>query len=352
MRNMKVSTSFFSWLCWTVVALAPQVSYADFYDTQSMSMFGQAGDYDYESDELFEEECLVDSHPAILPMIFDCGPFSGDIFAGYDIFRSLPEGSWEGNTGALIGFNLGFPVSWGDCNMFGAQIGASYGIYDWSGRGFTPQPHGNGEVQQQAFLTFGASKMSPYCCGVNYGLVLDWQFNKNASVFGLNPSLGQVRGQVGFEANEWDEFGFWATAHVNSSTKSTFGVPVKFQAINQFNLFWRRDYLNCARTMLWVGLPYGDGLFYRTGRAGRWILGGSFKVPLTDCFSIEGHASYMRAKKNNAIIESENYASNICIGISYSFGHPRGSQPDCFDLRPYMPLADNSSFIVDTNLNN
>src|SRR5689334_12837239 len=61
-------------------------------------------------------------------------PVGGDVALAWDYFRSLPDGSWAGNSGAFSSVNLavGIPKKrYG----FGAQVGGSYGLYDWDARG-------------------------------------------------------------------------------------------------------------------------------------------------------------------------------------------------------------------------
>jgi hypothetical protein len=84
---------------------------------------------------------------------------------------------------------------------------------------------------------------------------------------------------------------------------------------------------------------------YTSGRAGLYTLGARFRAPLTRALSIIGHGAYMAARSGPAAQESRNYAANICFGLNYSFGGCKSGQ------RPYLPLADNSTFLVDTNLN-
>ena len=48
--------------------------------------------------------------------------------------------------------------------------------------------------------------------------------------------------------------------------------------------------------MLWVGTPYRRGLMYTSSRAGRYIVGASFRAPLTKALSVIGHGVYMGAK--------------------------------------------------------
>ena len=269
-------------------------------------------------------------------------PVGGDVALALDYFRSLPDGSWNGNTGIFSSLNLalGFP---GQKRGFGAQAGGSYGVYDWDGRGSVPG--GSKALQQQGFLTLGLFRRTPDCKGLNAGLVYDFMFNKKFGVFGTNPQLAQLRGQLGYLCEGRNEFGFWGTYDTQSSHRDPDEIPLKFRAVCQANLFWCHYFKNNGQTTLWAGTPYRRGLMYTDGRAGRYIFGGSFRAPLTKALSIIAHGSYMAARNDPATIESKNYAANVCFGVNYSFGGCEPSQ------RPYLALADNSNFIVDTNLN-
>jgi hypothetical protein len=267
----------------------------------------------------------------------------GDAAVAFDYFRSLPDGSWTGNNGAFTSLNLavGLPK---EKYGLGVQMGGSYGLYDWDGRGSNLT--GNRKaLQQQGFLTVGLFRVTPYCSGFNGGIVYDVMFNKHFGVFALDPIIGQLRAQTSYLIQGSNELGVWGTVDTQTSHKETSEIPVKFRAVCQANLFWTYYYKNRAQTTLWAGTPYRKGLMFTSGRAGRYIVGASFKAPLTQAWSVVGHATYMAAHPGPAAQESQNYAANVCFGINYSFGGCKAGQ------RPYLPLADNSNFIADTNLN-
>lgn len=269
--------------------------------------------------------------------------FGGDAAIALDFFRSLPDGSWAGNSGAFASLNLALGTS-KEHYGFGGQLGGSYGLYDWDGRGSNITENTKA-FQQQAFITGGLFRMAPDCSGFNAGLVYDLMFNKKFGVFALDPLIGQLRGQLGYLIQGGNEVGLWSTVDTQTSHKETSQIPVRFRAICQANLFWSHYFKNNAQTMVWVGTPYRRGLMYTSGRAGNYIVGASFRAPLTSTLSIVGHGAYMGSHGNPAILKSRNYAANICFGLNYSFGNCKTEQ------RPYLPLADNSNFLVDTNLN-
>jgi hypothetical protein len=265
----------------------------------------------------------------------------GEATIAFDFFRSLPEGSWAGNSGAFASLNGAVRE---EQYGMGAQLGGSYGLYDWDGRG-SNTPGNTTAFQQQAFITGGPFRMTSECSGLNAGVVYDLMLNKKFGVFALNPIIGQVRGQIGYLIRAENEVGFWGTVDTQTAHKETSQIPVRFRAICQANVFWTHYFKNTAQTMVWIGTPYRRGLMYTSGRAGNYIVGASFRAPLTSTLSIVGHGSYMGARANPAIQKSRNYAANVSFGLNYSFG------PCNREQRSYLPLADNSNFLVDTTLN-
>lgn len=275
-------------------------------------------------------------------------PIAGEISLDVDSWRGIPEGTWQNNFGVLGSINLGMPLPYLSCYDFGFQVGGSYGAYDWSGRGSSLNHQRN--IQHQAFLTVGVFRRTPYCAGFNIGLATDWMFNKNFGVFALNPIISQLRweGSYSFPCNS--EFGLWGTLNTNTSHKSINEFPIAFRAISQVNLFWRHFYENCSQTMLWLGMPYQNGLMFRNRLPGKVILGASFKVPLTERLSIDGHAVYMHPRPPSGPAGSRTYASNVCFGITYAF-FCGNTCDQCLDYTPYFPVANNSLFLTDSNFN-
>lgn len=272
-------------------------------------------------------------------------PIVGEVNLAYDQFRGLPEGTWNGNTGALIGANFGASLF----DMFGVQVGGSYGVYDWYGRGDVVT-NDAGAVQQQAFATGGIFRRDTCCNGIQGGVVVDWMFNKNLGVFALNPSIGQVRFQVGYLWEGTDEFGVWGTTNINTDHKSSFQVPVAFRAISQVSLFWRHIFENSAEAMVWAGAPYNTSLMFSGKRVGAYLIGACLRAPLTSNLDLEAHGVYM-GPTGNTHTHFRNYDSNICIGLSYRFGSGCQSCQEERLARPYMPIANNSNFLVDTSVN-
>ena len=263
--------------------------------------------------------------------------YSLELNTSYDYFRGLPEGSWNGNSGALVAANGGICLF--DC--IAVQAGGSYGVYNWDGHEnvvFDSRSH----VEQIGFITAGLS--SSYN-GWNGGVVYDRLFTQHFGIYNLNPSIDQLRFQAGYTFCS-DELGIWGTLDLTRCHKKALGLPVSFKAIGQMNAFWTHVFENCAKTTVWLGMPYRSGLMFPHQKAGNFIAGFSFRVPLTCQFVLEGNGSYMAGRHSHERVQSRNYGSNICVGITYLF-----SDDSEYCSAPYMAIANHSNFFVDTNVN-
>lgn len=269
-------------------------------------------------------------------------PFGGTAGLAYDHFRSTPEGDWDGNIGGVWNMNLAAKVPYMECFGAGVQIGGSYGIYDWSGRGSNVSGNPR-EVQQQGFVTSALTIESPYFLDFNGAIAFDWMMNRNFGVFALPCGISQFRFQGGFVYN-CNEFGVLGTVDTHTCHRHVAGVPVSFRAVSYASFYWQRYYENSARTMLWAGAPYKRSLMFSKGRAGKYLVGASFDVPLTNCLSIVGHGVYMQGHSTRTPFQSRTNAANISIGIDYRFGS------GCDAPLPYLSIGNNSNFIVDTSL--
>jgi len=268
-----------------------------------------------------------------------CSPVGVDLSLGLDDYRGIYSGSWNGSFGALSALNLTYPVG----NSFSAQLAGSYGLYDWAGRASTPFKNSK-TFQQQGFATVAASWQT---CGRgwNAGIAYDWMFNKNFGEFAVNPCFDQVRGQLGYLFGGGNELGAWGTYGIRKAHATSQSVPLKFKGISQVNVFWVHYFKDRGYGMLWAGTPYQRGLLYSDGRAGNYIFGAQFSIPVTCSLSIEGHGSYMGPRGKSGVVPSKNYGADLYFGITYSFGKQR------IVKTPYMTLANNSNFMADTNQN-
>jgi hypothetical protein len=267
-------------------------------------------------------------------------PVEVDLTLALDDFRDIGSGSCNDSFGALAALNFFIPLP----ASFSTQLAGSYGLYDWAGRSST-QFKNSKTWQQQGFITVAASRVTPYDCGLNVGVAYDWVLNKNFGLFAVNPFFDQIRGQFGYLFRGGNEIGAWGSYGIRTVDEESQSIPLQFKGISQVNLFWCHYFKSCGYGMLWLGTPYQRGLMYTAGRAGRFIFGAQFSVPVTSSLSIEGHGSYMAPRGGSGVVPSRNYGTNLCFGITYSFGNCRTAKS------PYMTLANNTNFMTDTNQN-
>lgn len=269
-------------------------------------------------------------------------PVEGEVTVAFDMFRGTPDFSFQENTGAYISANFGMPVplceDWG----LGFQLGGSYGVYDWYGRTEADVNH----AQQQGFLTTGLFRRSACECGINLGLVYDVMFNDNLGHRAHSPTLQQLRFKGGYNLDACNEVGVWGTANLGSVSERVDANHFKYRAIGQINLFWQHNFDNCAYVMAWAGLPYTSSLAYTSGRSGSYLFGSRFSVPLDCRWKVSGHFSYMGSRHGAGQEGARGYGANAAIGLTYAFGIP-SSSCTCTDIRPYLPVADNTDFLVD-----
>jgi hypothetical protein len=267
-------------------------------------------------------------------------PVEIDLSLGLDDFRGIYSGSWQNAFGALSALNLTVPVAY----SFSAQLAGSYGLYDWAGRSSTPFKNSK-TLQQQGFITIASSWQTKSRSGWNAGVAYDWMLNKNFGLFAVDPRFDQVRGQLGYLFKGGNELGAWAAYGIQTDHKHSQNIPLKFRGISQVNLFWSHYFKTHGYAMLWVGTPYRRGLRYTSGRAGRFIIGAQFSIPVTHSLSIEGHGSYMDPREGSGVVPAKNFGANLYFGITYAFGKRRIAKS------PYMTLANNTNFLADTNQN-
>lgn len=267
-------------------------------------------------------------------------PVGVDLTVALDDFRGIYSGSWQNSFGALTAINFSVPFR----RSFSAQLGGSYGLYQWAGRGSTPFKNSK-TLQQQGFVTIAASRQTTGEFGWNAGIAYDWMLNKNFGLFAVDPSFDQIRGQLGYLFKGRNELGIWGSYGIRKAHEESQNIPLKFKGISQINLFWSHYFKTHGYAMLWVGTPYQRGLMYTSGRAGHFIIGAQFSVPITHSLSIDGHGSYMGPRGGSGVVPSKNYGADLYLGVTYSFGKRRTAKSS------YMTLANNSNFMADTNQN-
>jgi hypothetical protein len=284
------------------------------------------------------------------PVCEDCPRFSYYAFVGYDAWKGTADGAW-GHYGLHTGLNLGTKLgALSDWTGIGFQAGGSVGIYDWSGSDY--RAVNETESLTQGFLTYGlfrrASEQSRWCGAV----VHDWMVSHNFSVFAENPTLGQIRGQVGYALNGNHEIGLWGAVRERTETIDVDGFgPVSWRAVNQVSFYWHYRFQFGADTTISVGIPETERLA-GDGSLGDYIAYAAANMPLNHYSSMYTLISYMHPSASAGVSGAREDAWALLIGVSL---YPRRNAlagniaGQCW--APMMPVANNGNFFVDASAN-
>ncbi len=268
---------------------------------------------------------------------------------GYDSFRGVSDDSWQ-NNGIHAGFNYGTRLGkFSELTGIGFQIGGTIGIYDWAGTDY--RPANQDKAQTQGFVTYGLFRKANENCRWSAAVVQDWMINNNFGEYSENPTLSQVCAQVGYAANAWNEFGIWRACRTSEATSNISGLgPTTWRGVNQLNPYWHYKWgPGGADTTIWVGVPEHTRLA-GGGSLGDYIAGALANVPLSDRVGLYTLVTYMHQSSSAGAVGSTEEAWNFTTGLSF---YPRRNARtgtvagQCW--MPQLPVANNGTFLVDTN---
>jgi hypothetical protein len=266
-------------------------------------------------------------------------------FAGLDSFKGVSDGSYQSNFGAVTGLNASLPVPGLSDYGIGWQLGTSYGVYDFDGRIYAP--NNRTRSQQQIFVTTGFFRKAAEGQRLSAGLVYDWMINDQWGVYGTSPTLGQWRGQIEYSLSECNAIGVWGCARDLASRQEVLRVPVDSRAISQVNLFWHHKFDSGADSWLWAGAPESTRLG-GDASLGTWMVGANVQVPLSDRLALYGNGSYFRPSAAAGAVASVESGYDVGMGVVWYFGrHAVNHSINGACWLPYMPVANNSTFLVD-----
>ncbi|HWB08492.1 MAG TPA: DUF6666 family protein [Pirellulales bacterium] len=274
----------------------------------------------------------------------DCPRFGFEAFQMFDTFRGPPEGNGPSNFGEVTGLNTAMPVyqPWG----IGWQLGASYGLYDFSGRP-APATQTTG-AQQQIFVTTGFFRRASQGRRASFGFVHDWMINNNYSQYAVSPTISQWRTQFEWAVSANNSFGLWGTFRDKSYNGNRPDNHNQFRAISQINAFWHHKSAFGADTWLRVGLPVSKRLA-GSGLAGSAIVGATALVPLNQQLALYANSMYMAPNTSPGPVGSSRETYDVSMGIAWYPGrNARTPTVSGACWLPYMPLGNNGNFLVDT----
>jgi hypothetical protein len=263
-----------------------------------------------------------------------------ELFVGGDSYASLgdfPLGGFGNSFGMVGGFNSAAGL--GDSQIRG-QFGATYGGYDFSGRGFGAEAQ---SLEEQIYVTGGVSKRSDVACGdyVSWGIVYDALFTDNWGANALELTLGQYRGIVGYALNDCNEVGVWAALNAQTDGEVITGRgAVNLKAMNQGNIYWRRSYETGATTMLYFGAMDDAAV-------GDWVVGLNGRAPLNDRVALYGNFNYVTPGVGAGILGDQLDQWNVSFGLVFNWGC-KAKSPNISGAQglPLLPVANNGSFLI------
>jgi hypothetical protein len=285
-----------------------------------------------------------------LPAVCDARPTHALYgIVSYDSFRGVSDDSWQ-NNGIVTGFNYGSRLgTLSDLTGIGFQGGATIGVFDWVGTDYRTR---NTDVAEtQGFFTYGFFRKANQISNWSGALVQDWMLNSNFGVFGQNPTLSQLRGQIAYATSARNEFGLWGACRVAGDIRDVpnFGQRA-WRPVDQLNVFWHYKWsLDGADTMIWVGVPEHDRMS-KQGSLGDYLAGAQAIVPLSDRVSVYTLATYMHPSSRPGPSGAVDEAWNFTIGLWFYPGRNARSKTvagQCW--LPLVPVANNGYFLVDTN---
>ena len=281
----------------------------------------------------------------------DCCPCRGIVgFAGLDAFKGVSDGIFNSNFGAVAGLNASTGLFGLADYGIGWQLGMSYGVYDFDG-GALVNPR---ESQQQIFVTTGFFRKAAGNQRLSFGVVYDWMFNDHWGYLGTNPTMGQWRGQVEWALSGSNAFGVYGCLNdlysIQNATSGQARYSVRNQSLTQVNFFWHHKFASGADSWLWVGAPENIRL-NAPGSLGDFIIGANVQVPISERLALYGNAQYMHPSATASMTAAAEEDWNIGAGIVWYFGgHARSRSINGKCWLPYLPVANNSTFLVDQGL--
>ena len=173
--------------------------------------------------------------------------------------------------------------------------------------------------------------------------------NDNYGQFGLSPTLSQWRGQIEWACSSRNSLGVWATLHDRTYIGDRPDNHNQFRGINQINVFWHHKSDFGADTWFYAGVPDSKRLV-GSGLVGSVILGTSALVPLNDRLSLFANAMYMPPNASPGPNGSTQDAYNVAVGLAWYPGrNARTRTVNGARWLPYMPIGNNSNFLVDAS---
>jgi hypothetical protein len=187
----------------------------------------------------------------------------------------------------------------------------------------------------QSFTSLGLFQRTE--SGLNWGFTYDFRFDD----YYREIDTSQWRFQIGHNVGANDEFGVWGTVHERTAGAVLAGRLFQYEAINQYNVFWRHIWPGEAVTRVWVGVAEDHDRFV-LGRPGNsrinhpLVFGTDLYIPLNDWVFLFGEANFITPNDTGTVTAT--------LGLAITWGGTRNVARGRF--MPLLPVANNPSFAV------
>ena len=262
-----------------------------------------------------------------------CSIFSflneSSVFVGPQSFKTGADGGTVGNFGFHVGANLSDAI-WHRFGV-GYQLGGAYNGSNFNGAVDPNTGLGTGSARRQGFITAGLYHRAFYGHGWQGGVVYDYLSDN----FFINQELSQLRIELSWVFRSGREFGFTGATKTRQNAQAVAGVPVIFQPINMYNLYYRRNFYAGGSCRVWGGA---------TGNRGG-IIGGDTRLALSNRWDLTGDFNYI-IPRTGGIAGTPNEAWAMTVNLVWYPGRcVRGNHNGPY--RPLFGVADNSTFMVE-----
>ncbi len=251
------------------------------------------------------------------------------VFGGMAGFKGPVDIGVNGNFGFSYGVNWGAPL-W-DRFGLGLQLGYRGVSSNLSGE---PISGTVGQVRQQDFFTggifrrFSSENLGYWQSGAVIDVVSDNYYTQM--------QLSQVRFEISHFIDEKNEIGFLGAFRSEGDTGTLAGLPINWQAQNQYLGFYRHQWARGAQSRLWGGATdTSDGLF-----------GFDYSAPLSASWGIQAAGNYLIPSEGKTAAGQVNEAWGLGINVVW-FPVRNGYQAARSPYRPLFDVADNSSFLTE-----
>ena len=210
------------------------------------------------------------------------------LFAGLDGSKQPQDLGINANMGIRLSANWGFPL-FGAAGL-GAQVGAAYNASDAAVH-VLDQIEGTSR-RTQVYLTAGLFQHPTD--KLHWGLAYDLLRQHYYDDF----TLGQLRGQVGYDLARSNEVGVWFTKNAQGDTGSMSDTSVHLEPISQVNGYTKITWASQAQTTVWIGVARGHHnvvwVFPDNSRSENVVVyGADLQLPLNDRFAVMGAANFL-----------------------------------------------------------